>query len=72
LLGKASKNNSRHKFRPLFPAGEVISTNDDGARDRNALIENFILPDSGTYTIIARDLNNSGEGLYTLELFLNN
>lgn len=50
------------------PDGQVVTTNDDGGQGLNSLIENFVLPANGTYTIVARSFANAGTGSYTLSL----
>ena len=52
----------------LGPAGELVMENDDGGDDRNSLIENQTLDESGDYTVVARAYDGSGDGLYTLSV----
>ncbi len=52
----------------LGPEGEQIATNDDGGPGLNSLLENIALPETGTYTIVARGLSTSASGDYTLSL----
>lgn len=52
----------------LGPDGTQVTFNDDGGQGLNSLIENFTLPATGEYTIIARSFGNRGEGSYTLSL----
>ncbi|MCB8920096.1 MAG: pre-peptidase C-terminal domain-containing protein [Ardenticatenaceae bacterium] len=53
----------------LGPSGEEIASNDDGAGDLNSLISLSSLPQSGTYTIVARGYGSSF-GSYELTLQL--
>ena len=48
--------------------GEVVATNDDGGEDFNALLEDFVLPVDGEYTIRVRSFDDSGTGVYQLSL----
>ena len=50
------------------PDGVRITYNDDGGQGRNSLINNFVLPEDGTYTIISRGYSSSAQGSYTIEL----
>ncbi len=50
------------------PDGQVVTTNDDGGQGLNSLIDNFVLPADGTYTIVARSFANAGTGSYSLSL----
>lgn len=50
------------------PSGDLLVDNDDGGGSLNARIEFFVLPDSGTYEILARPLDGSSLGEYTLSL----
>jgi len=52
----------------LDPNGIELTRDDDGAGYPNALIDAFELPDTGTYTIIARSFGDSRAGAYTLVL----
>ena len=52
----------------LDPDGLQLIVNDDGAGYPNALIEEFELPVSGIYTIIARSFGDSRSGPYVLLL----
>jgi hypothetical protein len=44
----------------------ILAENDDGPNDTNALIGNFALPASDTYTVVARSLSNAEGGTYEL------
>jgi hypothetical protein len=48
--------------------GGEIATDDDSGGDRNALIVNLTLPETGTYTVVAASFNDQGEGTYKLAL----
>ena len=52
----------------LDPNGIELTRDDDGAGYPNAMINAFELPDTGTYTIIARSFGDSRAGAYTLVL----
>ena len=58
-------------YLTLFaPDGEIIAENDDidlGV-DVNSLLEGIILPESGSYIIVARGLDESSVGPYTITL----
>ncbi len=45
-----------------------LASDDDGAGNLNALIENFSLPVDGTYTIVVSSFDNTASGDYTLSL----
>jgi len=51
----------------LAPDGSELISNDDSNNTLNALIDNFTLPATGEYTIIAAAFGNS-TGMYTLSL----
>ncbi|NWF68243.1 MAG: pre-peptidase C-terminal domain-containing protein [Chloroflexi bacterium] len=50
------------------PDGTLLTSNDDGGSGLNSLIEDFTLPESGTYTIVARSFADFGSGGYELTL----
>jgi hypothetical protein len=50
------------------PDGTTLTTNDDGAGYPNAMIDQYVLPQAGTYTIIARSYGDAGSGPYRLSL----
>ena len=52
-------------------AGITLTQNDDveGSGTLNARINNFILPEDGTYTIIASSFRSNSSGPYRLQLF---
>ena len=50
------------------PDFEYAANNDDGGSGSNSLIDNFTLPASGTYSIIARGFADGARGSYTLSL----
>jgi hypothetical protein len=45
-----------------------LASDDDGAGNLNALIENFTLPTDGTYTIVVSSFDNTATGDYSLSL----
>ncbi len=50
------------------PDGSTLAEDDDGGSGLNSLIEGFVLPVTGMYTIIARSYGDSSGGVYTLDL----
>lgn len=48
--------------------GTELTFNDDGGEGLNSLIEDFILPSTGRYTIVADSFVGGGEGFYQLRL----
>lgn len=48
--------------------GVVLTTNDDGAGSLNSLIDSFVLPADGAYTIEASSFSRFSTGGYTLSL----
>ena len=50
------------------PDGIRVTYNDDGGGGRNSLINSFVLPEDGTYTIVTRGYSSSAQGTYTVEL----
>jgi len=48
--------------------GVVVATNDDGAGSLNSLIDSFVLPADGAYTIEASSFSRFSTGSYTLNL----
>lgn len=50
------------------PDGEDLTTDDDSAGNLNSRIENFILPETGTYTINVSSFDTSASGDFTLAL----
>ena len=55
-------------FVELEFKGEVIANNDDGGEGLNSLIEDFVLPESGQYTIRVHEFGDDGTGAYQLSL----
>jgi hypothetical protein len=49
------------------PDGNRLAYDDDGGEELNSLISGYALPDSGTYTIVARGYGGN-TGTYTLQL----
>jgi hypothetical protein len=54
----------------LGPDETEVARDDDSGGNLNALIGAFSLPETGTYTIVARSFSSTAEGAYTLELEL--
>lgn len=52
----------------LGPSGDVLVTSDDDGGNLNSLINGFMLPADGLYTILARSWGNSSTGGYSLTL----
>jgi Tol biopolymer transport system component len=52
----------------LGPDGSTLTTDDDGAGFPDSLIDRFVLPEAGLYTIIARCLGDQEGGSYRLSL----
>ena len=52
------------------PDGTEVVYDDDSGGDHNARIADFTLPQTGTYTIVARAWGDRGTGAYTLTLEL--
>jgi hypothetical protein len=50
------------------PNGSIVVSDDDGYGNRNSLINQFSLGDTGTYTIVARSYNDSGAGDFAVYL----
>ena len=50
------------------PDGAELAADDDGGTDRNSLIDQFELPATGTYRIVARSLYSDEDGNYELTL----
>jgi hypothetical protein len=50
------------------PDGTLLTYNDDSRGSLNSQIEDFELPEDGTYTIVARSFGDFGSGDYELEL----
>jgi hypothetical protein len=56
-------------FLELYDASEtMLISDDDSAGDLNSLIDSFVLPADGVYTIVARPLSSMATGKYTLSL----
>lgn len=55
-------------YLELWRGSSTVTTNDDGGEGLNSLIEDFVLPQSGTYTIWARSFGHSGSGAYSISL----
>lgn len=56
-------------FLELYDASEtMLTSDDDSAGDLNSLIDSFVLPADGVYTIVARPLSSMASGEYTLSL----
>jgi hypothetical protein len=50
------------------PNDSMLTSDDDSGGDLNSLIDSFVLPEDGTYAIVARPLSGDGSGTYTLTL----
>jgi hypothetical protein len=50
------------------PYGRIVVSDDDSFGNRNSLISQYRLGDTGTYTIIARSYNDSGAGDFAVYL----
>jgi hypothetical protein len=56
-------------FLELYDASDtMLISDDDSAGDLNSLIDSFVLPADGVYTIVARPLSSMATGKYTLSL----
>jgi hypothetical protein len=53
------------------PDGDFLTSNDDSRGSLNSQIEEFELPEDGTYTIVARSYSDFAGGDYELELEVN-
>jgi hypothetical protein len=52
----------------LGPGGASLITNDDGGSSFNSRIDNFVLPETGEYTILAHGYGHTSTGGYTLDM----
>ena len=57
-------------FLELTLEGSAIASNDDGGEGLNSLLDNFVLPSSGEYTIVARSFGTSSAGSFSVSLAL--
>ena len=55
-------------FLELKFSGEVIALDDDSGEGYNALIDDFVLPFTGTYGVLVHSLGDNGTGSYMLSL----
>ncbi len=52
------------------PDGALLITNDDGGAGVDSLIANYVLPQSGEYTILAAGFNRASLGSYAISMLL--
>lgn len=53
-------------YLELMISDEAIAVDDDGGEGTNALIDDFVIPTSGTYLVVVHAYSDAGEGRYTV------
>jgi hypothetical protein len=68
---EAAADNRLDTFLELRgPNGILLTDDDDGGTDLNSQISNFVLPETGEYTIVAYGFNNTSTGGYSLQMVM--
>ncbi|MBN2471641.1 MAG: PPC domain-containing protein [Anaerolineae bacterium] len=68
---EAAAGGSLDSFLELYgPSGGMLASNDDGGSGVNSQIANYVLPESGEYTILAAGFNRASTGSYAINLII--